>query len=319
MSDALHILQNKSAYVFEGGSILGIGHAGALVKLYELGGLKKIDHVVGSSVGSIVSMALACGASSYYIKDKILKLDVSKFEDGGNWISRIYRFLFRYGIHKGYQIETYAGEILSELTGNSDITFLEAYNKYGVHLTITYLSVRHKKTKYADHITKPDMMIKTAVRWSSSIPLFFMSPKYYKDKELLDIISDGGVANNYPINILRNQGCSPESILGFKLYNDEELENEYNDLDDIDYGIPRNIKDYALRLVDILREQALRYHVHKDDWKLTCKINVAKYSTTDFDITEEDKLWLYNSGMKAMEEHLGEIEELLQKDEYPNM
>lgn len=314
---ALKILQEKSCFCGEGGGACGYAHIGSVIRLYELGGLNNITHTIGSSVGSILALALACGASPYYIKEKILGMDLRQFEDGGNWFSRIFRFLFKYGLHKGDIVERFVGEILHDLTGNDKITFKEVYDRFGVHLTITYLSTRHKKTKYADHINTPNYQVKTVARWSSTIPLFYQAARFNRNRQLLDLIADGGVADNYPIHVLREQGCPESKILGFKLFNDGENKYDHPDSEDIDYGIPRNIKDYAMRLVEILREQALRYHVHDDDWKLTCKANIGKFKTTDFNMTEEDKMWLYNSGRKAMDDYLKEIEELLEKGEYP--
>lgn len=313
----LKILQEKTCFCFEGGGILGYVYAGAIIRLYELGGLNSISHAVGSSVGSIASIALACEATPYYIKKKILGMNLLRFEDGGNIFSRFFRLIFRYGSHKGKEIEKFVGEILEDLTGNKDLTFSQAYERFGTHLTVTYLSTRYKKTKYADHITTPDLKIKEVARWSSTIPLFFQaSRRYNKHRDLLDTISDGGIADNYPIHILKDQGCDPIKILGFKLFNTGE--NKYDQPDqNKDYGNPKNVIQYVLRLVEILREQALRYHVHKEDWKLTCKIDVGEYQTTDFDISEEGKLWLYNSGVKAVDDHLAEIEDLLDKGEYP--
>ena len=314
---ALKILKEKTSLCFTGGGILGFAIAGAIVRLYELGGLDTVDHAVGSSVGSLIALALVCKATPYYIEDKIMNMDLNSFQDGGNIIFRAFRFLFRYGIHKGDQIEVFAGEILKDLTGNDVITLQEIHNKYNNKLTITYLSTLYKKTKYADHITDPVLQGKTIARWSSGIPLFFKGARRYTgvgcyNKRLVDIISDGGIADIYPLHILREQGCNPVKILGFKFYNNGENANEEKD-----YGNPKNIAEYGWRLVDVLREQALKYHVHKEDWKLTCKINVGKYKTTDFNLTREDKLWLYNSVREAMDNHLKDIEELLDRGEYP--
>ena len=314
---ALKILQEKTCFCAEGGGTLGYAYTGAVIRLHELGGLNSISHAVGSSVGSIASIALACGATPYYIKEKILGMNLERFEDGGNIFSRFVRLIFKYGSHKGKEIENFVGEILDDLTGNSNLTFAQAKERFGTHLTVTYLSTRYKKTKYADHIITPNLKIKEVARWSSTIPLFFQaSLRYNKHRDLLDTIVDGGVADNYPIHVLREQGCDPVKILGFKLFNTGE--NKYDNYDeDKDYGNPKNVIQYALRLIEILREQALRYHVHSEDWKLTCKIDVGEYQTTDFDISEEGKLWLYNSGIKAVDDHLAEIEDLLDKGEYP--
>lgn len=327
---ALKILQEKSAFAFEGGGVLGIGHAGALYRLKELGGLNKINHVTGASVGSIMAAALACGATTEYIKDKMINMDVTEFEDGGNIFKKCFGFLFKYGIHPGDVVERFAGEFLEELTGNTDITFKEAYDRFGTHLTINYLSLLHEKTKYADHIITPNLKIKTAIRWSSSIPLFYQPGKKYGNKlrrctrkrEILDYITDGGVMDNYPIHVLKDQKCKCKDIIGFKLCGPDE-KNHYQSIEDDtldedrEYELPTNIWEYGYKHVNIIRKQALRYHVHKEDWKLTVKIDIGNFETTDFDIVHLDKMWLFKSGMRAIDKHLEDIEELLNKNEYP--
>lgn len=318
---ALEIVRNKTCLCFEGGGVLGAGHAGALVRLHEIGGLRNIKKVVGSSVGSIIALGLACGASATYIKNKLFRLDLSRFKDGGNGIQKLFRFLFRWGWHKGDEIEMFAGEILEELSGDPNITFQEAHRRYGIHLTITYLSLRDKKTKYADHINTPDLEIKKAARWSSTIPYFY---KAYRKRDFNDrlenIIVDGGVADNYPMHVLHEQGCSKKDILGFKLVSSVSI-NKYHNNSDKDHGnneaLPTNIKDYSFVLLEILREQALRYHVEEGDWKLTCKINIGEHKTTDFNITEEDKLELYTSGLRSIDHYIEKVTRLISEGKYP--
>ena len=244
--------------------------------------------------------------STEYIKTKILGMDLKRFKDGGNIVSRFFRLIGRYGSHKGNQVETFVGEILHDMVGDSECTFQKLYNLQGTMLTVPYVSTRYKTTKYASHITEPDLQIKKAVRWSSTIPLFFQAGRLTK-KQLEDLLVDGGVTDNYPIHVLR--GENPVEVLGFKLINTGEEETK-------DHGIPKNLVDFIWRLVDILREQALRYHVASEDWKVTCKIDVGQYKTTDFDLTEDDKLWLYNAGVAAMDKHLVEIEDMLRQGTY---
>jgi len=322
---AKKLLIDKTALVFEGGGVLGIGHVGALARLQELGGLKKMEHVVGTSVGSVIATSLACGATIDYIERELFDLNLNRFRDGRNWIINFFRTLCRFGWHKGDQIEAFMGEVLKDLTGNANITFAEAYERFGIHLTVTYLSLKYKKTKYADYITSPNLELKKAVRWSSTIPLYYKPSRKFKlfgrrnKKKLDDLIVDGGVTDNYPIHVLREQMCDPSRIIGFKLYGEDEL-NEYRPIEEEDsdeFELPSSVKDYAFTLVDIIREQALRYHVHKDDWKLTIKTDIGTYKTTDFGITDEDKQILYKAGKDAVDNYLLEIEELLNKEEYP--
>ena len=281
----LQKLAEKNAICCEGGGSTGIAHVGALARLHELVGPLHIKNVIGSSVGSLIAAALACGATPYYLHQKMLEMDLTKFKDGGCFLVQFIRLLTKYGLHKGDYIETFIGDILFDLTGNREITFKEAYERFNCLLTITYLSTEQGQTIYANHLNHPDHQIKTVACWSSSIPLFFKAPRNGTGLAL-----DGGTLDNFPIGKLR-ETSDPKNIIGLKLYNDKQINSTRI----------RNLKDYAFVVVNILREQALRYHVDDDDWKLTCRINVGKYRTTDFDLTYQDKEWLYNAGREGMD------------------
>jgi len=238
-------------------------------------------------------------------------MDLQRFKDGGNIVSRFVRLISRYGSHKGEQVETFVGEMLQDLVGDADCTFQELYELNSTVLTVPYLSTRYKTTKYANHVTEPNRKIKEAVRWSSTIPLFFQAGRLRSStckKKLEDLLVDGGVTDNYPIHVLHDE--NPLEVLGFKLINAAQEGVT-------DHGIPKNVVDYVYRLVEILREQALRYHVESDDWKITCKIDIGHYTTTQFDLSEDDKLWLYNQGVAAVDNHLTEIENMLRESTYP--
>jgi len=312
--EALEILAGKDKLCFEGGGVLGYAYAGAMVRLRELGGLAQpITDAVGSSVGSITAIALAAGATPEYIKEKILGMDLKRFEDGGNIVCRFFRLIFRYGSHKGDEVERFIGEILHDLLGNADITFRELYEQTGTILSVPYVSTRYKTTKYATPLTEPNLQVKKAARWSSTIPLYFQAGRRFSKKhQLEDLLVDGGVTDNYPIHVLRDY--DPKKVLGFKLISVGE--DAGGPVQEVDHGIPKNVVQYVYRLVEILREQALRYHVASEDWKITCKIDVGHFKTTDFNLSAEDKRWLYDSGVAAVDKHVAEIEEMLREGTY---
>lgn len=310
---ALDILINKDCFCFEGGGVLGIGEVGALIRLHELGGARNIHNVVGTSVGSIIAGALGCGASIDFVKKVVFGINLKSFKDGSCVLVNAVRFLKKghYGWYKGDEIENFMGRVLKELTGNENITFLEAYNKYKIRLTIVYFSVNYGKTRYADYTTQPNLQIKRAVRRSSSIPAFYSAVWEKRPNNTQEVIVDGGITDNYPLHVLREQGCCPDKILGFKLCSVQEF-NEFKEdmgeeVEEIDEGPPTNIYNYIMKLIGIVHSQALRYHVKEDDWKLTIKINVGDYSTTDFEISNESLMWLYNQGVEAVDKYLQEI------------
>lgn len=327
---ALEILKQKKAFAFEGGGTLGVSHVAALEQLEKLGGLKEITHVVGSSVGSIIATALAAGATVDYMKKSLFTMDLKMFRDvdPNNKLKDLVQLLKYYGQNKTNVIKEFIGNVLRELTGNSEITFRELHDSTNIHLTVTYLSLYYDKTMYADHLTEPDTKVKNAVTKSSTLPIFYEAywedalDKQYqskccgckcfvKNKSLYKCSIDGGTLDNYPIHVLREQGCNPIEIIGFKFISDGELNTydySYNqDKVHVPKGSPKNIVEFLVKIAEIGRMQAMHVHVHENDWKLTVKTQVGKLVSTDFEMTEEQKLWLYNQGLKAVDRYLEDI------------
>jgi NTE family protein len=322
IEQAKQILANKSALCFEGGGVLGIGHVGALTRLNELGGLNNITHVVGTSVGSILAAAIGCKASVEYIQTEMFGLNMLSFKDTSKCIvTDLVRFFTKYGWYKEDRVEEFAGNMMFALTGNSDITLLDAYNKFGIKLTIVYLSMNYSKTKYANYITQPNLKIKHAIRRSASIPAFYQAVWDKRPKMSPEVFVDGGMTDNYPLHVLKEQGCPLKDILGFKLCSTATY-NEYKEdmgqqVDDVDEGAPKGIYEHISRLITIVHLQALRYHVDKIDWDVTVKINIGTLTTTNFGITEDQKMMLFNNGRDAIDNHINEIAEMLSNGTYP--
>ncbi len=67
--------------VFEGGGGKGYAYVGALQALEELGGLKKIEGVAGTSAGAITALMISLGMSPKEIEDEINNTDFNAFFD----------------------------------------------------------------------------------------------------------------------------------------------------------------------------------------------------------------------------------------------
>ena len=117
------VMRHKRAICFAGGGILGIGHAGALDKLFELGYLDNITHTTGTSVGSIMSAAIACKATRNYVKNTLFGMNTRAFRDGGCCLANLWRFLRKGGLYKGDAILDFAKKLMKDLTGDENTTF----------------------------------------------------------------------------------------------------------------------------------------------------------------------------------------------------
>ncbi len=323
-------MKNKRGICFSGGGVLGIGHAGAVDKLFELECMNGITHVCGSSVGSIMATVIALKATRSYIRDTLFGLRTERFRDGNCFPATVIRLIKNGGLYKGQEINRFVEKIVEDLTGNKDTTLLQAYKISGIHLTITVFSLRYRQTRYIDYITQPHMRIVDAVRGSCNISIFYelyparmlcpVNKDGVCDKILQDdLLSDGGVTDNIPIHILREQGLTSSEILCLHLMGPEDINKYQSDIDGemYDYGLPSIPVGMVTSLIDGIRDGAMKVHIHEEDWKLIVKINTGSVKVTDFNLSDDEKNMLYNNGMEAIDKYLVDSQKLLDNGEYP--
>ena len=322
MEEAIQIVQNKTALVISGGGVLGSSAVASLKRFIEFGfDLKNIKSVSGSSVGSIIATAIACGADIDYILEKMQGINYQKLKNKKCILVDAFRLLKDFGLYDMEEVRNLISSVLLDLVGNKDITFKELYEKTGVWLTVTYLSFNYKRTIFADHVYEPDSLVREAVVKSSAIPVFFEG--YFEKKgHKKELIVDGGTMKNFPMDIPHLQGVDPREILGLKFVPSDSLahknipdngqpgtEEEWEDS-------PTNILSYLNDLIQILRQQAMKVHVKEKDWMNTVKINIGTLKSTDFDMSETDKAWLFKQGEKSADDYIYELANLIQEGKY---
>jgi NTE family protein len=320
---ALEILKNKKAMVICGGGVLGIAECGAIIQLEEMGlNLKNLNFVCGSSVGSIIATSIACKGTTDYMRDMMNSLDFSRFHDNDCLIRTLCQLIKKFGMNETKEIRKLISKVLTDLVGNPDITFRELYDKTKIHLSITYMLTNiegENCTIYADYMSEPDSLVRETVVKSSSIPLFYEAHMDGKGKNKL-VSCDGGVLDNYPINIPRGLGYDPNEIIGLKLIAGKEVHHTDNGGPGMPLKIgpaPANVIKYLMNIVNKLRNQALRLHVSKYDWMLSVKIGVGILSSTDFDLSDEQSDWLFDQGKKGALKYVTDLAKLLEKGKYP--
>jgi NTE family protein len=136
----------------------------------------------------------------------------------------------------------------------------------------------------------PDSLeVAKAVRMSASVPFAF-KPVELKKQEGDTIrvynIVDGGVLDNFPLWMIGSTNYLP--TIGFRLEGGEGKKI-------FSLNTPLNILKFLISSVhDIGIPKA-----NNNKNKYTAKINTAKVASLDFDLSEEEKVYLYNSGRHA--------------------
>ena len=116
---------------------------------------------------------------------------------------------------KGLMDNSFFNESLKNLLNSVDLTTdttLQELFKYS-KITLHIFSAKLNDMTLVDfnHKTHPDMKVVDAVYASSTLPFIFQ-PFWYKDSYYLD----GGLLNNYPLDICIKNGGQKDDILGIK-------------------------------------------------------------------------------------------------------
>ena len=93
------------------------------------------------------------------------------------------------------------------------MTLLELYNITKKKFISTTVCINSKEVIYISHENYPDLRISDAVRMSSCVP-FYYKPVIYKNNYYVD----GGLINNYPIDLFKDNKYEHAEIKTFQSF-----------------------------------------------------------------------------------------------------
>ncbi len=314
---------NVRAYrnlVFEGAGVRGIAYSGAILALEAMGILDNIENIAGASAGSFYAMFLALGCTGQEIYDAISALDYSIFTaNSGNFLSNSTRFLTDFGWYRTDALYDWVSGFIDNKIGHPDITFkgLKLLGKRNLYLTGTNLS--KSCAEFFSYETTPDMEIRDAIRISCSIPMYFKAYKL-KTEEGEQVMVDGGLACNYPIDLFDHERFLHNPQNGHKrphfnnkhdCFNHETLGFRLDPLFDPMHGYHQpkpykkigNILDYGKAFMTFVQSMSVKRHLHRDDWNRTVFINTHDIGSTDFNISKPDIHRLIEEGKIGVKKH----------------
>jgi NTE family protein len=320
--------------IFEGGGVKGIAYVGAMQVLEQRGILKNVHRVGGTSAGAINALLFALG---FDIPSQLQLLESTNFkkfmDDSFGVIQDINRLTKLFGWFKGDFFSGWAGKLIKEKLGNEKSTFndLKDKKKTDLYMIGTNLSTGYSEVFSSER--QPDMPLAEALRISMSIPLFFAAKRYGPRK---DVYVDGGVMLNYPIKLFdreryidmkkesgaaktteyynkenarflldnpkRSRYVYNRQTLGMRLDTKEEIAlfryNEPIKGEKID-----SFTEFARKLLGAIMHTQENNHLHSDDWQRTIYIDTLDVKTTDFNLSDDKKKALVQSGISGAEEY----------------
>lgn len=187
-------ITNIDTLVLSGGGVKGLHYIGIIKKLEELNVIKNIKTIAGSSIGAFFGALITIGFSYKELYDFILLFNISKIKHAD-----VNNFFSYFGIDNGNNLEIILNNMFISKGFDKNISFNDLYHKTNIDLIITGVCINEKKCYYFSHQTFPNMSVIKALRISTSIPIYF-TPVLFQNK----LWVDGGVINNYPIDLFKN-------------------------------------------------------------------------------------------------------------------
>ena len=208
--------------VLSGGSIRGYAFIGAIKALTEFNILNNITTFCGTSIGGVISLILNLKYTYNELYAILIKLHIQDLQHITT--DNILNFFYEYGIDSGDNIIRVIDILIKAKVGNPSITFKELYNITKKKLIVTSVCVNTQSIIYYNYEDTPDEPVSLSIRKTISVPFLF---KPVKDKGLLYV--DGGLINNFPINLFENE---KDKTLGILLYDEVlETDNSINSFD----------------------------------------------------------------------------------------
>lgn len=271
--------RKKVGVVLSGGGAKGMAHIGAL-KVIEKAGIP-IDYVVGTSMGSIIGGLYSIGYTpeqldsmvrrqdwTFLLSDKIPRSEQNMAEREA---SEKYVFSLPFAIGKHTKGELSGGLIkgqnLANLFSELTVGYHDSidFNKLPIHFACVSENIVN-----GNEINFHEGILATAMRASMAIPGVFTPVR-------LDsmVLVDGGVVNNYPVNVARAMGA--DYIIGVDVQSDLKPANELNSAGSV-----------LGQLINLMGLQL--YKKNLEETNTYIKVNVEGYSAASFTPSAVDTL-----------------------------
>jgi len=277
--------------VLEGGGVKLMGHIGAIAAIEQKGFTP--SNLAGTSAGAIVAAFRTAGYTTTQMRKLVSDMDFNTFKDGAFFGTKFYHLWRHMGIYKGDVFYQFIKEKLKD----------QGIERFGdLHTTDDDPRWRYKLKVIASDLTRgrlvilpddcksygiePDMLeVAAAIRMSMSLPFYFRPYNLNGNK-----LVDGGILSNFPIHIFDSERVPEWPTFGILLKEpDADQPADTNGL--INYG--KAIFKTMMRAHD-------RRNISPQDYSIRLiQVPTGDIDTTDFDISQTDKNFLWHSGYTA--------------------
>jgi predicted acylesterase/phospholipase RssA len=199
------------------------------------------------------------------------------------------RFVNDFGLYKGDALESWVEAMLRRHTGVDNITLGDVLHLYGRELHITVTNLNKLQTQYLNSIDNPDLVVSQVVRRSAGIPWVFKA----KTNESGDVLVDGGVGDNYPIDLFDDSDRYDfkneynEKTIGLKMMDSVESRTQ---LVRTNFPKIKTLVDFTSAIVTFWNLQVERMKSGQDGyWERTITLESPGRDISEFDVSNTAK------------------------------
>jgi len=180
---------------------------GCIKYLHDVNILKDIKEYIGISAGALLCLLMSIGYNPYELNKFMIEFKFDKLID-----PHIDNLLEKRGLDDGEMLKIGIQQFLIKKKYNKDITFIELFEKTNKKVTFIASNITKNVLEIIDYTTYPNMKIWEGLLITTALPILF-EPILYNDNYLID----GGVFDNYPIDIFIDDVNKDQTILGVNL------------------------------------------------------------------------------------------------------
>jgi NTE family protein len=307
--------------VFEGGGVKGIALVGAFSVLEEQG--YEPENMAGASAGAITAALLAAGYSASELQKIIGELDYDRFKDKA-WEDRVpagaaLSIIKDLGVYEGEGFLDWMRDLLEakgvrtfkDLVRREDAELRYRYKAQVIASDVTEqrLLVLPRDAPRLGVANPDDLSVALAVRMSMSIPIFFEPVRFANPQTGREhLIVDGGMLSNFPVWLFDAE--EPQwPTFGLKLIEMDPkapLGGGPAPQEAPPGGISL-VLHYLRSLVDTMMAAHDRLYIEEKDFNRTIAIDTLGVGTTEFDLSSERAMDLYESGRAAARSFLSTV------------
>lgn len=302
--------------VFSGGGIKGLAFAGALEGAREAG-YTSWHALAGTSAGAITAMALAVGYDAASLKASLDAFDFASIADYGSPVHVLgaaRNLIFHESLVEGDALTAWIRQLLEQapLEGvGPDVTFGELRRlRAAGELVVVGTDLAHGRMVefpgdlglYLDASTRepvdPDgFPVYLAVRISAGYPYFFPPVGGLLDAHTQEqgVFVDGGVASAFPVFVF-DEPRPAHPTWGFHVHggNDaSESEATYRRIGGLEWP-----KDMLEGILETSMNALDKFQLRRFATRVV-PIPTGAVSTLNFNLSAQEKEYLYDSGLKA--------------------